>query len=974
MVGSMRDTTGELAAGIRNTLIKEASLRLAEAPDLNGALGGVLEVLCRHFGHEVGEIWMPDSAGKKLLLQGRFATDDRLGSISDTKHTTNFGMGEGLPGRAFTLGEAVIWNNLSDRPDFLRKELAAALGIVHGLAVPVGYADARPMAIVVLLARRFPEDAAGVKSLISEVGQGLAPEMARRKSEQELTNFFTLTQDLLMTVDSEGLVRKVNPALSTVLGFPPEEILGKHFLALIHPDDVDAALDAMTTIRQGQSMPYFEDRLRDAEGNYLWYVWTTSQPDAEGLVYCVGKNIDARKGQELRMRELTAELVTFQESITDALYIVDRDWMITYVNSEAEVLLKHKREDLLGQVLWEVFPEARETTVLPMYNLAMEKGEAAHFEVFYPPLNSWYQIHAYPSKSGLSVFFRDITMTRTLQELQDLERKALTDSMDGRRSLESITDELLKGIDRMLPGIRCSLLVVDSGERTLHHLSSPGLPDPFTSLLGSIPILEGHGSCGTAAARRHEVLSPDIANDPLWEPYCDLALAHGLQACWSYPVFATNGRLLATFANYFEVPRSPGPVERMVAERTSRTVAAMLSSRVADEAERLGNERYQLVSRATNDATWDLDIRTGHWVWGEGFRNRFGHDPGTEPATIASWQDHLHPDDSGRVMHGVRKVLRSPHLSSWEDEYRFIRADGSVAHVLDRGFVIRDDKGVAVRMVGAMQDISDRKEKEMMLRELNGQLIARALELQVSNTELERFAFVASHDLQEPLRMVASFMQLLEKRLHGQLDEKSQEFLRFAVDGAQRMKHLILDLLEYSRLGSRSLSIGEVDMTRMVTQVQNILMEQIRRTGARVEVGTLPIIQADPTRMIQLLQSLVDNALRYRSEAHPLITITSEEKGDHWHFSVCDNGIGMEEAYFEKVFVIFQRLDPDRENRSTGIGLTIARKIVEMHGGKIWIDSIPQKGSTFHFTIAKHMGPASAGIATRSHVPYTDLE
>ncbi len=376
--------------------------------------------------------------------------------------------------------------------------------------------------------------------------------------------------------------------------------------------------------------------------------------------------------------------------------------------------------------------------------------------------------------------------------------------------------------------------------------------------------------------------------------------------------------------------------------------------KLAEESIQIAKERYDIVAKATNDAIYDWNLQTGEIIrTGDGLKVLFGYDA-EDAAEKDFWRNRIHPDDIENVTKKLEHLLLKPDNFYCNQEYRFLKADDTYAFVFDKGFIIRNSSGKAIRMIGATQDITHRKETELLLKNLNENLEARARELADSNTELEQFAYTASHDLQEPLRMITSFLKQLELKYKDQLDDKAQQYIYFATDGATRLRKIILDLLEYSLAGKKTIDLEIVDTEMVLVESMQLLRKTIEEKNAEIKWGPMPTLLANKSSLLQVFQNLIGNGLKYqKSGQKPLIKISAEETETHWKFSFADNGIGIEQQYFEKIFVAFHRLHNRSEYAGTGLGLAICKKIIENHGGKIWLESLPGNGCTFYFTLLK---------------------
>jgi PAS domain S-box-containing protein len=316
-----------------------------------------------------------------------------------------------------------------------------------------------------------------------------------------------------------------------------------------------------------------------------------------------------------------------------------------------------------------------------------------------------------------------------------------------------------------------------------------------------------------------------------------------------------------------------------------------------------------------------------------------------DPSDIVGKNDHqLAWRDSADAYQADDRSVIDSGVPKLNFEERQIQSDGDVRWLRTSKVPLRDADGAIIGVLGTYEDITDRKRAEKELDDYSRQL-------ERSNEEAQQFAYIASHDLQEPLRTVVMYLSLLSKKFGGELDPQAREFMSIALDGAERMRTLVSDLLEYTRVETKAQEFAAVDMSSVVGEVMNDLRLAISEANAEIVIGDLPTVMADEVQMKQVLTNLVSNAIKYRGEARPRIEISAVTYGDEFVFTVKDNGIGIESSYHHNIFQMFQRVHPGDEYPGTGMGLAISKKIVERHNGRIWVESEPGKGSTFFFTL-----------------------
>lgn len=359
---------------------------------------------------------------------------------------------------------------------------------------------------------------------------------------------------------------------------------------------------------------------------------------------------------------------------------------------------------------------------------------------------------------------------------------------------------------------------------------------------------------------------------------------------------------------------------------------------------RVSNERFQLVVDGTIDGIWDWPDSTRDEVyWSPQWKALLGYRDEEIQGSKSLLRELLHPDDRAACADAIRACLEEGGL--FDIEYRLRKKSGEYGWFHGKGVV---SKGADItRMTGSITDISERKFAELVRDRLVKQLIS-------ANEQLEQFAYVASHDLREPLRIVVSFSDLLAREYSERLNEEAREYLAIMRDAARKMEAMVADLLDYGRLGHDNERLSEIDSNRALMQTAEALAESIRATQAVIGSDPLPHVVANHLRFSRLLQNLIGNAIKYQRPGNPpVIHVSAEDKGTHWQFSVRDNGIGIKPEYLDSIFAPFKRLHSDHEYAGTGIGLAICQRIVEGFGGVIWAESTFGSGSTFFFTIPK---------------------
>lgn len=905
MVGISRDITDMVNNHQEKELLLQINAVFSTEETIKVCLTKMLGLCCRYFKQQAGEVWLTGIDQSQLFLESTYFADQL---IRDAEKLLVFKRGEGLPGICCERRETVFLTDLQNDGAYIRKEWAASHGFQRATAIPIIFKGAVTAVLIfydIQEQQYLPAFVVMEDSLLSH----LAGEIQRKKTEHELNRFFTQSPDLLCIVGTDGFFKKVNPAFIHLLGFSEAELTSNPYMHFVHPDDVSKTIISHKDAFNDNLTYVFENRYWTKTGEWKWISWSSSEVlDENGLLYGYGKDITGKK-----------EL----EETLDKVYRLSRIGVWSF--------------DLVtNKISWSLIThEIHETS--------------ADFE---------------PSLESVILYYKEGVNRETIRQLL---QQSIKDGSSFSAELQIIT---AKGNEKWVRTIgeaelkngRCVRLYgsfQDIDERKRAQMSF------ISTLEERNTILESIGDAFFAidkkwiitywnkeAANIFHVRTSEMIGKNLVD-YFGEALSPKI---FDYYHTVVNEKKPLHFERFFE------PVQRWIEvsaypskDGVSVYLRDVTEKKKIQESIRVSNERYDYVAKATNDCIWDWDLLTNKVIRsGDNFKKIFGYEAEIADADNLFWSAHVYQDDLERVNQSRQKILANPSLDYWQDEYRFLKADGTYAFVYDKGYIIRNEKGEAIRMIGSIADVTERKKQEESLKLLNANLERINKELAISNQELEQFAYVSSHDLQEPLRMVTGFLTQLEKRYGDQLDEKAHQYIAFAVDGAKRMRQIILELLEFSRVGRVNSQKERIDLNLLINEICLLQKKSIEEKGAIITVKNLPVIYQLKSPVLQVFHNLISNAIKYsKAGVPPVIEVAAIDSGDYWTFSVKDNGIGIEQEYFEKIFVIFQRLHGRDEYSGTGIGLALVKKIIESMGGKIRVNSEPGKGSVFSFTIPK---------------------
>ncbi len=735
------------------------------------------------------------------------------------------------------------------------------------------------------------------------------------------------SSEAIVIVNADIIPIYISPTALQIVGYSEKEALKLDSFQTFHPDDFPTIQEKLQECFQNPAVPIrdLSYRIKDKNNNWIWVEATITNflndPILEGILFNF-RNVTVRKLMELQLTNITDNVngVVFRYHLD-----VEGNDRILYLSKNSIKLwgveAKVAMEDI--SLLWsKIYPEDVPAMAQSIYRSADTMKEWNwEWRYYHPDGNlKWQKGVGTPQRlpDGSTLWdsiIIDITAIKStdekLKEINERYEYVLKATNDAIWDWKVEDDEVFWGATH---------------SQLFGEIPSPGLSDlqKVITRLHPEELDELLKNCS-------ETIKSNLTN-------------------WSYEhrYLKANGKYAQVSNKAIIIRNNKGKAIRVIGAMSDITLR-----KHAEEAIRGSEERQKLIMNAALDAIICINMEGMITFWNPQAEIMFGwkEDEVMGKKLSEFIMPTIHRKSHEKGMETYKNSSKGPILNKLL-ELPGVRKNGQEFPVELTILPIKQDGDEF--FCAFMRDITERKLAESKLLELNNSLINQTKELEASNQNLEQFAYVASHDLQEPLRMISGFMQQLDKRYGQDLDENGRKFIHYAVDGANRMRQIILDLLEFSRAGRTDEKTETIVLQYLLEDIKILFAKAISDKNAQIEIGEMPQIQGSISPIRQVFHNLIGNAVKYSIKDKPVrINIECTDKDTYWQFSIQDNGIGIPAEFLDKIFVIFQRLHTREEYEGTGIGLAITKKIVETMGGKIWVESEPNHGSTFYFTLPK---------------------
>lgn len=765
---------------------------------------------------------------------------------------------------------------------------------------------------------------------------------------------FNATSTGISITDEKGMLYDVNSEYCKIYGYERDEMIGKHFTFAL-PEEIRESFSKMhDSFMQGTSELPGEFQMINTSGESVTVSYSSElliRPDGARYKVTSIKDITQHKDEEARLRLLESVVVNTSDAvlITEAEPLDSPGPRIVYVNEAFTKMTGYAAEEVLGKSPRILQGPKSDRSELKKLGESLRKWLPCEITTVNYKKNGeefWINFTVTPVANELGWYTHWIAIERdvTKQKINELQKNLLSEIT----YLFNQNDALKKTLEAVLSSIvafgdfgLAEIWLISSDREQINLVSSYSKTDKikaFYDQASDFTFAKGQGLPGVVWNTKKREFWKNLEKN---KKHTRLKAAGktGIKSVYGLPLFY-NEEIVGVMVVGIDKPEvSKNSYDLSLKSFEKFLGAEIKRKQLAEELNKIFNFSPDIICIAGFDGLFKRINPAGCEFL----------EYTEEELLKIPFVELTHPDDRIRFTKELENRENGRHVFYIEN--RLISKSGKVIWL---AWTLNTDFGENV-IYAVAKDITAKKEAEDSLEKMNVILGQRAKELAISNQELEQFAYVASHDLQEPLRTISSFLTQLEKKYDHALDEKAHQYINFAVDGAKRMREIIRDLLEFSRAGKNLEKKEQVDLNGVVDGILTLQRKILEEKNAEVNTEKLPVLLIHRHPITQIFQNLIGNALKYTvPEKSPRIEISCENHIDHWHFAVKDNGIGIEEEYFEKIFIIFQRLHSKEDYVGTGIGLSIVKKLVEGLGGKIWMESKHGEGSTFYFSVLKN--------------------
>ena len=860
-----------------------------------------------------------------------------------------------------------------------------------------------------------------------------------RESEAKYRQLVENANSMIVQLDSEGKITFFNEFAETFFGYSEAEIIGKSAIGTIIPKTDLSENDLAAMIRDCLAQPekYCQNENENIRrnGERVWIAWTNKPLlDAKGNLaglLCIGTDIGDRKQAEIALQASESELRALFAAMNDVIFVIDTSGRYLKIAPTNPELFYKPPAELIGKTVHEIMqPESADFFVSQIRLTADTKQtHSLEYSLKIGNREVWFVANISPMQENTVVWIaRDITQRKQAENWLTGQKQVL-EMIAKDEPLGDTLNALVKIIEQQSRDVMGSILLLDKDGQHLRHGAAPSLPETYNAAVDGVAIGPNVGSCGTAVYRCEQVIVTDIASDPLWQNFRDFTLGFGLRACWCAPILSSQGQVLGTFAMYCAQPRSPEnfelelieavrnlagiAIERKQAEESLKQLNQELENRVKQRTAQLmqSEERWQLALKGNNDGIWDWNLQTKEIFISERFQEITGYEHRPNIDYFDEWKTGTHPDDLDLVIQAFQDHLdrKTPHYII---EYRLLCYNSAYKWILSRGQALWDESGKAVRIVGSITDITERKQAEEALRQSDARERERAqqleqalLELRSTQTQLVQTEKMSSlgqlvagiaHEVNNPVNFIhanITYLKQYTKQLLDLVTLYQQEYpepkskIRDLIEeidlgfmagdlikivgsmqvGTERIRQIVLSLRNFSRLDEAQMKSVDIhagiDSTLLILQHRLKASDKWPIIQIVKDFGKLPLVECYASQLNQVFMNIIANGIDAIEERYQKLSV-AEAEANPGRISICtmmttqktviveisDNGTGIPENVRNRIFNPF--FTTKEVGKGTGLGMSISHSIVvEKHKGKIECISSIGCGTTFQIEI-----------------------